>query len=890
MKRFPKSLNTSGRKESVLDETRLLVAFKEVIDLDKVQQLAQELKLTVETSDRQDKNKHWVQVNNTRQRYWLRTADSRPIQEEEFIRIERAFDDRIDWIGPVYKSRSAVGLEHYFCPVPNVLIVKKSNKEPNAIAAVFQEFGLEIDEAKSRYLTAHQYLRIRDVKRFNAFEIKQRLQQRAEDVKYENMPMLKPLAAVPNDTLWMNQWDMTQINAPAAWDISTGANTVVICVLDEGCDLTHPDLQFSEEGINLGTMMPTGAPTGNHGTACAGIAAATFNNNEGLAGVAGNCRIMPVAFENWTDVEVANGINYATTNGAAVISMSFGVYDDWTGNLDWDHTIIDPEIENAFTNNVVMCAATGNEDRSDTNRYPARHPLIIAVGGSSTDDNRKTTTSPDGESWWGANYGEDVYDGTATGVSVVAPCVLCPTTDRQGADGYQNGNYINNFNGTSSATPHVAGFAALLKSQYPALSNVQIRNIIEKTAAKVGTLPYSEQAGFPNGTRNQEMGYGRIDMLRALDFSDVMIKDWAGDTGSEPSTSGNFWDFSDIVVRITDDNVFNPSNPSQSKNVEKGQPNFIYVRVTNNGPREARNVTVACRITPYIGTQFIYPADWTTTDAMHVAPAPVTNTFTSVPSGGSVMAKFTISAAQTNALYGWQADHPWHPCLLASVTADNDFAFASGTFTTDPVSQRKNNLAQRNLAVIDVLGDMAAATLAFPFIAGNRLNEERLMQLTIDRSAMPRKAQLLLSLEDDGSHFPLVDFNEVAGEEGDEDPSHGDVIYRERTTIETTFGCCRGVLTLEKGSYFRCHHKKETKVVSVKGGEVVIRNGKRYVRLQESITTVQLEKAARQLYPFSIAIEFDNSFENGNEYTVKVSQQNGQGTTVGGATAVYIKK
>ena len=59
-----------------------------------------------------------------------------------------------------------------------------------------------------------------------------------------------------------------------------------------------------------------------HGTACAGIAAATFNNGQGIAGTAGSCRIMPLAFKNWTSVELANGIDFARTNGAQVISMS----------------------------------------------------------------------------------------------------------------------------------------------------------------------------------------------------------------------------------------------------------------------------------------------------------------------------------------------------------------------------------------------------------------------------------------------------------------------------------------------------------------------------------------------------------------------------------------
>ena len=391
MKRFPKVLNTQSGLESVLDETRILVAFREAINHEEVQSIARELQLTVETIEKS--NKHWLQVNHTNQRYWLKTIKENPISDQEFAEIEKVLGDTIDWIGPVYRNSSSTKVPGYFCPIPNVILIKKSRN--SNIEALIKKFGLQLDDNKSKYSVSFYYLQIPDKKKINAFELRSKLANLESEALFEKMPLMKPLAAIPNDTLWASQWNMTQINAPDGWDISTGSNSVVICILDEGCDLTHPDLQFSEDGINLGTMMPTGAPTGSHGTACAGIASATFNNNSGVAGVAGNCLVMPVAFQNWTDVECANGINYATTNGANVISMSFGVYDGW----GWSYSTIDPEIENAFNNDVVMAVATGNEDDGTVNRYPGRHPLVIAVGGSSTDDNRKTPISPDGECW-----------------------------------------------------------------------------------------------------------------------------------------------------------------------------------------------------------------------------------------------------------------------------------------------------------------------------------------------------------------------------------------------------------------------------------------------------------------------------------------------------------
>lgn len=892
MKNFPKQLAHSSGVPLNLDGNRLLLAFQRSVSREEIERFVKEFDLFLE-DEIEDKAVPGERVNHTDRRFWVQSR--RAIDDDRYQRIEEAATQLgLAWISPVYRLSGVEGRKGLLAPLPNVVIVKMREQYPRQddapgihkaiIAAVTEgpEPALQEVLEKSKYLNDYRYFVITNPREINAYQIRQQLlesnNQIIADVQFETMPLIVPTAASPNDTLFAQQWDMTRIQAGGAgttgWDISTGVPTVVVCVLDEGCDLTHPDLQFSTPGINLGTMMPDGSPTGNHGTACAGIAAATFDNALGVTGVAGGCSVMPLAVQNWTDAEVAAGIDWAWKHGAHVISMSFGTY-------GWSHALIDPAIQNAFNHDVVMCVATHNFNGPIT--YPATNPLVIAVGASDEIDNRKTLTSPDGEPW-GSNFGPEI--------SVVAPGVHIPTTDRQGSAGYNTsggvaGDYFLTFNGTSSATPHVAGLAALLKSQYPTLTNIQIRSTIERSAEKVGVVAYADVPGHPNGTWNQEMGYGRINVLRALDLADVMIKDAPGDTGVEPFAGGNFYDFSDIVVRITDDGVFVPADPAQSKNVERGQANYIYVRVTNNGPREARNVTVSTRITPFVGIQFVYPQDWTLMDTMHVSPAPITANFSNIPAGGTVMAKFRIEAAQTDTLYGWQSGSGWHPCLLAQVNADNEYAFATAPLTGDPISARRNNLAQRNLSVIDVL---AGASASFPFIAGSLYSAERTMSIMIDRSRLPNTMPLLLVLDDEGSAFPLVDFESQSPGENQNTDDHCDdrLVFMERTRVKTRLGCCSGMLTLEKGSRFECLKVHKLGRVTVKGGEVILRGDKRYVEIKESVVTVQMEKSPNRIYPLSLQTTLPATAEKGQQFFITVAQQNAQGTTVGGASVVYL--
>jgi hypothetical protein len=173
------------------------------------------------------------------------------------------------------------------------------------------------------------------------------------------------------------------------------------------------------------------------------------------------------------------------------------------------------------------------------------------------------------------------------------------------------------------------------------------------------------------------MGYGRINCLRALDFADVMIRDYQADGGLEPSSppGGNFWTYSDIAIRIFDDDVFEPQDPTQSGFVERGQPNYLYIRVTNNGVREARNVGRRAHRPTWAAV--VYPQDWCV-DATHVSPTPIVASFASIPAGTSVIAKFSISSAQVEDLWGWIAGPELAPLFAGQHDGGQRLRFRDG--------------------------------------------------------------------------------------------------------------------------------------------------------------------------------------------------------------------
>lgn len=347
-----------------------------------------------------------------------------------------------------------------------------------------------------------------------------------------NWVRLLQRAVAPSDTHYAEQWGMentgtnppdgvgtsdADMDAEAAWDISTGSSDIVIAIVDEGVELAHEDLdsKIVADYSAIGSDTNGGNPNNTwdaHGTNCAGIAAAESNNSQGVAGVCQDCSLMAVqiayslyeggpwiALNSW----IADGMTWAVDHGADVLSNS------WGGGVP--SSLINNAITYAVTTGrgglgSAVLFASGNSDTSPV-IYPASNSDTIAVGATSPCDERKNPSSCDGETWWGANYGNDL--------DVVAPGVEWWSTDMMGSAGYDPGNYFDHMNGTSSATPAAAGLAGLILSYKPCLTEAQVQDILEQSADDQVGLPGEDVAGW-----DQYMGWGRINAGQALTLAD----------------------------------------------------------------------------------------------------------------------------------------------------------------------------------------------------------------------------------------------------------------------------------------------------------------------------------------------------------------------------------
>jgi hypothetical protein len=859
MTEYPNTLIHYDNKVVELDPSRILVCFRQPTDREEVQQVATRLRLSLEDHDRQRAHSPRDIINHTKHRYWLRSSSGKAISDDTSAKF--AALSPIAWVAPVYWPLWSQETRARFSLLPNVLLVRyRSHATQEEIRRIEEKYGLERNDAKSRHLGGRFFYDV-NLLAGNAYALRDNVAKEPAvmSTHYSSMPMHSPLALRPNDEHFGDQWNLGCIGAEDGWDVTTGDPGVVIGILDSGCNMEHEDLQegFDETGgYNASTGRHDGSDPGTsaipgHGTCVAGIAAARIGNARGIAGVAGECKIHAVAIPNYTDDEVDGAIREAVDAARVqVINMSFRDIDH-----SWDTLELDATIDYAYHSGVFLCAAAANVDQPAIG-YPALHPEVVAVG--AIDRNLQRAQDQPGDLVpWGSSYG-GLLD-------VVAPGVDCMATALLGGYG--------SFAGTSAAGPHVAGLAALLLSAYRTLSVDRVRSVIEQTCEKVrpDLYAYTLHDDHPNGPWNEEMGYGLINIDRALRYADVVIRDHLADNGSLPSNPEDevFWDSPDIGIKREDDGVFGHDGA-----MIRGQTNYVYVQVTNLGPAQARDVTVRCRAVSFSSTEFEYPRDWESAedageDGWYVDATAIEGTFSSIAVDGSALARFELSAEEVHRLHNWETSGG-HPCILAQVRCTNDYNEAVPGHNV----WSSNNLAQKNVSTTLILAGSGAF---FSFISGHPSNAEPCFELVIDRHGLPAGLELFLDPYDAIPHFPGVELKPPRAAAA---PS---ITFLERTRLGISACGCEGVLTLEAGSTFSCSEETVQDFV-LHGAQYVMHQGKRLIAIRNSRTSVRVAKGPGERRQFVLRFDAPSDAKPGTQYRIDVAQRSVKGQTVGGVT------
>jgi subtilisin family serine protease len=370
------------------------------------------------------------------------------------------------------------------------------------------------DQTIKATIAAYQCKKLKRIPRINVYKIQVQtsttLEQtlfalrRNPDVEYAEPNYISYVTETPNDSLFDYQYalynngqdigppgspqgkERADINATSTWEETKGDNDIVIAIVDTGVDLDHPDLndKIHSSGYDFINDDSDATDDHAHGTHVAGIAAAETHNDEGIAGVAWNCKILPVkvldAWGTGSYAEMIEGIIWAADNGADVINLSLGG--------DFPSVSLENALKYAYDMDIVIVAAAGNDGGAVL--YPAAYDdYCLAVAATDYNDERVDFS----------NFGPEI-DVAAPGALIIS---TVPTwLWGPGSFPYAWGD------GTSQASPHVAGLAALIKSVKPNLSAAQIMNVIRYSA---------DDVNFVNNLGIDDyIGYGRINTAKAL--------------------------------------------------------------------------------------------------------------------------------------------------------------------------------------------------------------------------------------------------------------------------------------------------------------------------------------------------------------------------------------
>ncbi len=363
-------------------------------------------------------------------------------------------------------------------------------------------------------------------------------------VEYAELNYIVTAAITPSDTLLSNQWYLERIKAPTAWNINHSAPTIVIAVIDSGVQVYHPDIKpnmwvnpaeiannnrdddkngliddvygwdFVNGFADPSPKFKPGFSEGGviHGTVIAGIAAAAGNNNQGVAGVSWNSKIMAIkALDDKGNGDIATvikSIDYAISKGANIINLSFVGFGYSRG--------LEDALRRARRAGVIVVAPAGNEQAigqginlNERPIYPACYRdsdgKKLAVGVAATDGiDQKANFS---------GFGSNCIDIAAPGVSFYTTTVYAPDKSTEGR--FFNQYYDGYWSGTSMAVPLISGTLALIQGTNPSMPPEQAIDIMKRTADNLNDL---------NPSYINQLGSGRVNMAQAILEASTQLK------------------------------------------------------------------------------------------------------------------------------------------------------------------------------------------------------------------------------------------------------------------------------------------------------------------------------------------------------------------------------
>jgi len=335
------------------------------------------------------------------------------------------------------------------------------------------------------------------------------------DMEYAEVDAVAKVSGTANDTLFSSEWHLAKIQAPSAWDVTTGTSSVIVAVVDTGVNASHPDLagKVLSTGWDFVANDSTTMDENGHGTAVAGTIAPDANNNLGVVGVAWANLILPVRVLDASGAgnysTIAQGIIWAADHGARIINLSLG------GTAS--SSTLQSAINYAWSKQCIVVAAAGNNGNS-VPVYPAACSNVVSVAATNASDTRP--------SW--SNYGSYI-DVCAPGENIV-------TLD--GSNSYAS------WSGTSFSSPVTSGVLALMASVNPSLTNAQLVDVLLKNCDDLGT-----------SGADIYYGNGRVNALRAVNAAkNFVVPDTTAPvaTISSPTNKSTISGSINVSVQATD--------------------------------------------------------------------------------------------------------------------------------------------------------------------------------------------------------------------------------------------------------------------------------------------------------------------------------------------------